>query len=297
MLTETDLDSPHRGAPADVIPLQYHAQMLLDEHRMSAFRDAIIQVVEPGMHVLDLGTGTGVLSFFAAQEGAYVTAVEREPGVFAAAQAALANAIGDKVRLVHADARTYVPDEPVDVVMCEMLHVGLLRERQVEVIGGFKRRYAERFGGPMPRFIPEATVQAVQPIQQDFTFHGYAVAAPLFQDAFSVQPRTLELAAPQVFQQFFYADRLPQTCAADVEFTVATSGWFNAIRLITKNLLSTRMTPPSSVDWLMGYLVIPLSRPMFAEEHARVRVTFSYQPGDEIDVVMETARAEAAVPA
>jgi type I protein arginine methyltransferase len=290
--SEIDLDTPHRGLPADVIPLQYHTQMLLDEHRMSTFREAITNVVEPGMHVLDLGAGTGVLSFFAAQEGAYVTAVEREPSVFAAARAALTNAVGDKVRVVHADAHTYVPDEPVDVVMCEMLHVGLFRERQVEVIHGFKQRYAEKFGGPMPRFLPEACIQAVQPLQQDFTFHGYAVAAPLFQDAFSAQPRTTELAAPQVYQQFFYADGLPEHCRADVQFTMEKPGWLNAVRIITKNLLAINLVPASSVNWLMGYLVVPLAQPVFADLGARVRVSFEYRPGDEISVLMESARVD-----
>ena len=289
-----DLDAPHTGLPADTIPLQYHAQMLLDEHRMNSFREAIADVVRSGMHVLDLGCGTGVLSYFAAQEGAYVTAVEREPGVFRAASAALADAVGDKVRVVHADARTYVPDEPVDVVMCEMMHVGQLRERQVEVIGGFKQRYLEKFGDPLPRFIPEACVQAVQPVQQDFTFHGYAVAAPLFQDAFAIQARTTELAPPQVYQQFFYSDRLPETCAADLELTVERDGYLNALRIITKNLLAARISPPGSVDWLMGYLVVPLHRPVYAEAGSRLRVAFDYRPADEITVLMDSARVTTA---
>src|SRR5688500_15240668 len=99
-----DLNTPYRGHPADVIPLQYHAHMLLDEYRTGSFRDAIAQVVRPGMHVLDLGTGTGVLAYFAVQSGARVTAVEREPEVLRAARHALA-AVGDTVTLVHADAR------------------------------------------------------------------------------------------------------------------------------------------------------------------------------------------------
>ena len=289
-----DLLRPHTGLPADVIPLQYHVPMLLDQHRMDSFQQAIADAVRPGMHVLDLGAGTGVLSFFAAQQGARVTAVEREPIVLAAARAALANAGGRRIRLVHADAREFVPDDPVDVVVCEMMHVGQLRERQMEVIEGFKRRYSARFqGSPLPRFMPEACVQAVQPVQQDFTFHGYAVAAPQFQYPFSPQDRTIELAAPQVYQQFFYDDAIPDTCAADLEFTTDRAGWINAIRVITKNILVAPIARPG-VEWLMHYLVVPLSAPCYAERGERVRITFSYRPGDEIYVLAGSARAHRA---
>jgi predicted RNA methylase len=289
--SETELNAPHRGRPADVIPLQYHAQMLLDEHRMSGFRKAIAEVVRPGMRVLDLGTGTGVLSFFAAERGAVVTAVEREAAVLAAARIALAAAVGDRVRAVHADARDYLPDEPVDVVLCEMIHVGHLRERQIEVIGSFKRRYVDRFGAALPRFIPEACIQAAQPVQQDFTFSGYTVAVPLFQDAFAVQPRTADLAEPQVYQQFFYHDPLPEHCAADLRFTAARAGTLNAVRLITKNLLSVRLVPPGTVDWLMGYLIVPTPEPVPVTAGAELRVTFRYRPGDEITVLSDSLHA------
>lgn len=287
---ENDLNVPYKGMPADVIPLQYHVPMLLDEHRMNSFREAIAAVVKPGMHVLDLGAGTGVLSFFASQQGAMVTAVEREPIVLAAARSALANA-GGAVRLVHGDAREFVPDEPVDVVMCEMMHVGLLRERQIEVIGGFKKRYRDRFDAPLPRFLPEACVQAVQPVQQDFTFHGYAVAAPQFQDPFSIQRRTLELAPPTIFQQFFYDDPLPETCAADTAFTIQETGWLNGIRIVTKNILAARLNPPGPVEWLMNYLIVPLARPTYVHAGDEIRITFDYRPGDEINVLAASVRA------
>lgn len=296
-VSNSHLMTPHLGAPGDVIPIQYHAQMLVDEHRMTSFEEAIALVVRPGMHVLDLGAGTGVLSFFAARQGARVTAVEREPGVFAVARTALAHAEGaDHVRLVHSDARAFLPDEPVDVVVCEMLHVGLLRERQVEIIGDFKRRYGERFGDPMPRFVPEACVQAVQPVQQDFTYHGYTVPAPQFQDAFALQPRTLELAEPKVFQQFYYADALPDSCRADLVFTAAHAGHLNAIRIVTKNLLAIRMSPPGSVDWLMGYLILPLATPVSVEVGTKVRLSFEYSPGDELDATMKSAHAAVLAP-
>jgi predicted RNA methylase len=289
--SDSELHTPHRGYPADLIPLQYQAHMLLDEHRMSAFEQAIDLVVRPGAHVLDLGAGTGILSYLAARRGARVTAVEREPLVYATARTALAAAVGDRVTLVHADARDFLPVDAVDVVLCEMMHVGQLRERQIEVIGSFKRRYAARFGGPLPRFVPEACVQAVQPVAQDFTYRGFAVAAPVFQDPFAVQPRTVELAGPQVYQQFYYhADPLPDACAADLAFTAVRPGRLNAIRLLTKNLLAVGLDPPASVDWLMNYLIVPLPEPVDVDAGAGVRLRFRYRPGDEIATLADGAR-------
>lgn len=292
--SDAELARPHTGAPADIIPLQYHVQMLADEHRMTSFIDAIAAVVRPGMHVLELGAGTGVMSFFAAQQGARVTAIEREPGVYAAARKALAGSVGDAVTLIHADARDFLPDTPVDVVICEMMHVGQLREKQIEVIDSFKKRYLERFGGPLPRFLPEACVQAVQPVEQDFTFFGYTMPAPLFQSAFHDQPRTRPMADPQLFSQFFYSDEIPTEMSADLAFTAQSAGTINGIRVVTKNLLVAgwgRQNVPAGVDWLMGYLVVPLAEPVFAAAGQRVNLTFSYLAGEEITALMASAVA------
>jgi len=275
-----DLDLEHLGCPADVIPLQYQALLLTDERRMSAFQDAIAHTVTPGLRVLDLGAGTGVLSYFAARQGATVTAVEREPRVLATARAALRAAVGDAVRLVHADARDYLPDEPVDLVLCEMLHVGLLRERQVEVINSFKRRYLRHI-----------SVQAAQPVEQDFTYFGYTVPAPVFQLPASIQPRTVEAAPLQVFQQFFYADPIPTHCTADLRFIAERPALVNAVRLITKNLLTLVQQPPGSIDWTMNYLVVPLRDPVEVLPGDTIRIRFDYCPGDEIPCLTDSLAA------
>jgi SAM-dependent methyltransferase len=51
-------------------PLASHRMMLDDAVRMRAYSAAIKQVVRPGAVVVDLGTGTGILAFLAAQCGA-----------------------------------------------------------------------------------------------------------------------------------------------------------------------------------------------------------------------------------
>ena len=45
--------------------IEYHRSMLIDEVRTTSFLRAILGAVKPGDVVLDMGCGTGVLSYFA----------------------------------------------------------------------------------------------------------------------------------------------------------------------------------------------------------------------------------------
>ena len=124
------------------------------------------------------------MSFLAAKHARKVTLVERLPHVAATARRLLAaNGVSDNVTVVEADARRFVPDEPADVVICEMLHVALVREKQIEVLTAFKQQHLAKFGRGVPRFIPEASILAVQPIFQPYDFHGYYAPVPFFFEA------------------------------------------------------------------------------------------------------------------
>ena len=60
-----------------------------------------------------------------------------------------ANGLEKQITVIQADAGQLVPKHAVDVVVCEMLHVGLLREKQVNVITAFKRKdYGRAYADP-----------------------------------------------------------------------------------------------------------------------------------------------------
>lgn len=266
------------------IPIHYHYQMLNQEQRTGAFEEAIAAVVRPGMKVLELGGGTGVQSFFAARAGAAkVYCVERAPHVAAAAAAFLhANGVGDRVQVVNTDANLYLPPEPVDVVICEMLHTAMLREKQMSVIASFKKRYAARFDGPLPIFLPEAAVLAVQPVFTDFSFHGYYAAVPMFIDGERALGRVSPIADRSLYSSFLYGDHYDNELGFDAEVTVRTGGRINSLRFTHKNLLAILESEARSIDWDMHELVLPLTTPLDVAEGETIRVRFRYDAGDSL---------------
>lgn len=272
------------------IPHVYHYNMLTDQARMDAFREAITLVVPPGSKVLELGGGTGVLSFFAARHAAKVWCVEMNPDLAHEARRILAlNIGGERVEVIEADAFDYLPPDPVDVVICEMLHVGMLREKQIPIIESFKRRYQEKFGGVLPRFVPEGFIQAVQPVQQSFDFDGYYAPAPFFQQPTAQQPRTEDMGNPVIYQLACYGEALPMNCSWQGAIAIERCGQLNALRFITKNLVAIDEARQRTIDWFSQYLVVPLPEPLMVEAGQQVTVSFAYQPGDSISALKPAA--------
>ena len=268
------------------IPLHYHYAMLYDNARIESFRTAINLVVKPGAKVLELGSGTGVLSFFAAEKADKVYSVELNPELVEKSRRFLSlNRNGEKVEVIHADAFEYVPPEPVDAVICEMLHVGLLREKQLAVIDAFKSRYRQRFeSAPLPVFIPAATIQAVQPVQHDFVFEEFYAPIILFQYPYNIDPRTKELGDPVIYHQVLYDKQFGLSCQWSGTLAIITEGNFNALRIATKNILAVvpggSQAEQSSISWHNQYLVQPLEQELPVHPGQKIAVSWNYNAGD-----------------
>lgn len=288
MLNEREIESCYLG---QFIPVHYHHNMLMDQNRMHNFKSAIHYAVHPGAKVLELGGGTGVLSWFAASLAEKVYCVEFNPDMVKEARKMLAmNPNGHKVEVIHADAFEYLPPEPVDVVICEMIHVGMLREKQVEVIESFKRRYLARFGGPLPVFMPEAVIMAVQPLQQEYDFEGFYAPIVQFQETTLVYPGTVELATPSVYSILDFSQPTDTLIAWEGEFLAEKSGMVNALRFITKNILSVVSERSSTIDWLNHYMTLPLEAPVPVKAGDVLQVGFKYRAGGSIPSLQAAIR-------
>jgi type I protein arginine methyltransferase len=274
------------------IPLHYHGQMLANELRMAPFHEAIDKLVPIRSHVVELGGGTGVMSFLAAKRARHVTMVERLPHVAAAARRLLAaNGVTEKVTVVEADARDFVPEEPADVVICEMLHSGLLREQQIEVVRRFKANHEARFGMRVPRIIPEACILAVQPIFQPYDFHGYYAPVPFFFEAGAAGSNTVEMGEPLIYSILQFAEELPERFVFDGMLTVNRQGTVNALRFVTKVPVGLFHDEGRSADWHMPYMSLALPNPIAVTVGDMLRASFQYDAGGSIESVQTSLQA------
>jgi type I protein arginine methyltransferase len=271
------------------IPLLYHYNMLQDEDRVGAFREAIELLVQPGMHVLELGGGTGILSSFAARQGAHVTCVEA-----CARKFVRSNGLEAHIQVIQADATKFVPSKPVDVVICEMLHVGLLREKQAQVLSAFKRNYLSAFKAKLPVFIPEASILMAQPIEQSFDFFGYTAPVPLFQAPLLDQPRTSEFAELSPYASIHYEEIIPTSFAVRQTLTANHDGNLNALRFVTQNVLAINLEKQHAITWPNQCLVLPINRPFHVLQGQRIEMEFAYEAGGSIESLSDSINAEIA---
>ena len=116
--------------------LQHQQNMLEDHIRTEAYFRAIQEnkSVFDGKVVLDVGTGTGILSFFAAQAGAKrVYAVEGSTGMARNAEILVkSNGLSEVIKVIAGKIEDSELPEKVDVIISEPMGVMLFHERMIE---------------------------------------------------------------------------------------------------------------------------------------------------------------------
>jgi enediyne biosynthesis protein CalE3 len=110
--------------------LEVHRGLLQDGIRTNAFREAIRRVVTPGSVVLDLGTGSGILSFFACEAGARrVFAIDATHSADLASFLARQLGFADRIQVFHDRSTKVELPEPADVLITETIGAFAFDER------------------------------------------------------------------------------------------------------------------------------------------------------------------------
>jgi protein arginine N-methyltransferase 1 len=138
-----------------------HDHMLGDPIRVDTYHAAIEKHVKEGDVVADLGTGSGVLAFFASRAGArQVHAIEHGPMADAAEAVAADNGI-ENVRLHRMHSSEFELPEKVDVIVHEQIGEALFDERVVENVGELRDRVLK----PGGLILPARLALYIEPVQ------------------------------------------------------------------------------------------------------------------------------------
>jgi SAM-dependent methyltransferase len=150
--------------------IDYHRELLADETRTNAFREAITRVVRPGDVVVDLGCGSGILSFFACQAGAArVYSIDQTHAADVASLLARHNDFGDRITVLHGEAKTIDLPERANVLLSETLGVAGLDEGIAEIVADARSRFLE----PDARIIPQRVGVSIVPVEVEHEYEKH----------------------------------------------------------------------------------------------------------------------------
>lgn len=126
--------------------------MIADEVRTRMFGEAIASLCRPDTVAIDVGSGSGILSLFAARAGARkIYALELTSMIEDAQQIAADNGFGEQITFVRGDAAEFEAPEPVDLIFSEWAGMFLIDEyRHYEAYCQIRDRFLKPSGAAIP---------------------------------------------------------------------------------------------------------------------------------------------------
>ncbi len=264
--------------------LDYHLSMLLDTVRMDSFRRAIDASVQPGDIVVDVGCGTGVLSFMACEAGAArVYAIEGAPIIEVARELAAENGFAD--RIVFLDGWSIDVDIPekADVLITETIGSAGIDEGIIAWACDARERFLRPGAVMLPQRLRLWVAPTESPDDHALLSDWWTPELPYDYTA------ALRRAARSLWFNFIPSDNLlgQPELAADIDFPTAPSApvvsagrvkidrdgtihgltcWFDSLLCAGVTIDNAPPRPDSS--WSQGFM--PLAEPL------------EVSPGDEL---------------
>lgn len=154
---DEDLTFALRLQLSSMVPA-WHIPMINDDERNIAYNQALERALHPGDTVLEIGTGSGIVSMMAARAGAAkVITCEILPILAETARAIVAaNGYADRITVINKKSTQLRLGEDLperaDLFVSELINVGMLAPNMLSII----RHARENLVKPEARIIPEA---------------------------------------------------------------------------------------------------------------------------------------------
>jgi predicted RNA methylase len=224
-------------------PVHTTIDRLADADRTAKLIDAIDEAVAPGCRVVQLGVGSGLLALAAARAGAaLVDAYEWDAETAAQARRNVtANGLASVVQVIEDDVRTAPFSGPYDVVIADLVTVGLASG---PLVPGLNHLIARRALSPEVRVVPSSQSTFVELVEVDDEHHGFRLPMPHIERTW--HPRRLRetmtalrlVSHPDLEEAARLGELLSELVVAIIDVDIRHTGLVNAIRLTSMSHLA-----------------------------------------------------------
>lgn len=220
---------------------------LYDKKRTNYFAKAIKSVVKKNDTVVDAGSGSGILALLALKAGAgKVYAIESNPRQKKVIlQNAKLNGFDNKIKVIIGDAAKVRLPEPVDVILCELIHTATFFEPQMQIINHLKK-YLKTGGKTIPRRL----YSYVELVSAAENFYGLKLS-------YESREAMAEIAASNKvkFDEIWFQENEPLTLRTVVKLKATRRTTVNALRFTGKLMLAKGLSLGATSDLLMPEII------------------------------------------
>ncbi len=276
--------------------INYHLSMLVDETRTGAYRQAISQVVKPGDVVVDVGCGSGILSFFACRAGArHVYAMESEAVIEIAKLVAAKNGVQDRITFYNDLSFNVELPEQADVIVTETMGTFGFEEGIIGSLTDARDRFLKKGGTLIPCsadlfFVPVELPQFYEHVL-DFWVNkcqGFDFSPVRNLTVNNFHPVKLHegtfLGDPLRVEEIQFAETIQAEVKANFSISAKRRGWFHGLAGWFKSALIPTLcisNGPQDKASHWGLAFFPIDRPVSVERGNRIEVEmYSMQNGE-----------------
>ncbi len=245
--------------------MSYHHNLTSDYERLSGFYESITKKSE-GI-VYDIGTGSGILSAWAAPYANFIYAVEKNSIVARETRSFLKGF--KNIFFIEGDARKIHFPEKADLIICEMLDTALIDEEQVPVLNTVLK-YLKKNGN----IIPQGVINTAEPV-----FMG---AEHLYYEE-TEKPNHDTLGSLVVYSKYDFRKPINPMADFDLQFKIDRNGILNGVKITTFTLITSNIIC-GPTPMLNPPLLIPIEK-LRVKKDDNIIINLKYTMGGGLNTI------------